>query len=205
MNEETIAQPAAPAVSPAVAPVDTAGQVAVTETAAHPADAVHHDAGLLANPTVWVAVAFVIFWIFAGKKVKAMIEGIADKKIEAIRAQLVDANRIRDEAVALLDKSSKRHAEAAKEADAIITHARDEAKRIAAESAESLDRSLKLRETQAISRIAQAEAQAMSDLRGFAAAVAVKATTSILQDSIDAEKADALINTAITELPQALN
>jgi F-type H+-transporting ATPase subunit b len=63
---------------------------------------------------------------------------------------------------------------------------------------------MKRREQQALDRIAQAEAQALADVRNLAADLAVAATQKILTENLDPAKAEALVSDAIAELPRRL-
>ena len=65
---------------------------------------------LLANPRVWVAVAFVIFFVVFGRKLWAALAGILDARTNAIRAELAEAIKLRKEAEAILREANQRRA-----------------------------------------------------------------------------------------------
>ena len=110
----------------------------------------------------WVALATIIFAVFAfrpgAKAVTAMLDDRADK----IRQELEEAQRLREDAQATLASYQRRQRDALKEAEDIIAHAREEAERLRLHSTADLEAAMKRRETQAMDKIAQAEALALA-------------------------------------------
>jgi F-type H+-transporting ATPase subunit b len=123
---------------------------------------------ILHSPEVWVAIAFVIFIALAGKPIVRGIGKMLDDRAAKIRMDLSEAEKLRDEAEKLLAEYQRRQREALKEAEGILAHAKDEAERIRREAAANIDAALKRRERQAMEKIAQAEAQAVAEVLGFA-------------------------------------
>jgi F-type H+-transporting ATPase subunit b len=160
---------------------------------------------ILSAPETWVAVAFLIFVVLVWKPAqKALLSGL-DARAARIEKELSEAARLREEAQALLAQYQRKHRDALKEADDIVAHARGEADRLAQQAARDLEASLKRREELAVQRIAQAEQQAMADVRAAAVDVAVAATERLLKEKLDGAKGDALIDQAIKELPAKLH
>ncbi|MCX7320986.1 MAG: ATP F0F1 synthase subunit B, partial [Hyphomicrobiales bacterium] len=83
----------------------------------------------------WVAVAFfLLLGVFGYMGVHRTILKALDHRRDRIKQDLDDARRLRDEAAALLADYKKRHASAEREAQDIITSAKEDAERIAAEA-----------------------------------------------------------------------
>jgi F-type H+-transporting ATPase subunit b len=160
---------------------------------------------ILSAPETWVAVAFVIFVALVWKPGQKALLAALDARAARIEKELTEATRLREEAQALLAQYQRKHRDAMKEADQIITHAREEADRLAQQAGRDLEASLKRREELAVQRIAQAEQQAMSDVRAAAVDVAIAATERLLKEKLDGAKGDALIDQAIKELPAKLH
>jgi F-type H+-transporting ATPase subunit b len=57
----------------------------------------------------------------------------------------------------------------------------------------------------ALDKIAQAEAQAIADVRNQAVDIAMAAAAKLLKDAVDARKGDELVNAAIAELDRKLH
>jgi F-type H+-transporting ATPase subunit b len=95
-------------------------------------------------------------------------------------------------------------AKAEAEAQGIVTAAREDADRLAKEAATALE-ALIVRRTRAVEeKIAQAEQQAVAEVRGRSADVAVEAARQILTRQM-AEKGEALIGQAIQDVGAKLN
>ena len=158
------------------------------------------------EPEFWVAVAFVILMVVFGylgifKTAMAALDHRADR----IKAELDDAARLKQEAAKVLADYKARSATAEREAADIIAGAKAEAERLAVEaktkSEEFLARRTKLAET----KIAQAEAQAVADVRNAAAEAAVAAAERVLTDTVKGKLADDLIGKGIAEVKAKLN
>ncbi|WP_029006948.1 ATP synthase subunit B [Azospirillum halopraeferens] len=153
----------------------------------------------------WVAVAFVIFVVAVWRKASAAITSALDSRAEKIRAELDEAQRLREDAQSTLAAYQRRQRDAVKEAEAIVIHARDEAERFRTTAQADLEAALKRREQQAMDRIAQAEAQALAEVRNLTVDIAVAAARRILADGVTPAQADKLVEQSIAELPRHLH
>src|SRR5919107_4948788 len=93
---------------------------------AHHAPAEHAEPTFLGfNPGGWVAIAMIaVILIMIWKKVPGAIAGALDKKIDAIRGQLAEAEELRKEAEALKAEYAKKAAEAESDAAAMVERAK---------------------------------------------------------------------------------
>jgi len=152
----------------------------------------------------WVLVAFVLFVGFMVWKARKALTSGLDARAVRIKAEIDEAQRLRDEAQALLAEYQKKQREALAEVQAMVKQAEEEAKRLKVKAAAELEAALKRREQQALDRIAQAEAQALAEVRNLAVDLAIAATQKILMEKLDPAKAQALVSEAIAELPKRL-
>ena len=154
----------------------------------------------------WVAVAFVILMaIFAYVGVHRTVLKALDHRSERIKAELDDARRLKEEAAKLLAEYKARHASAEREAQDIITGAKAEAERIAADAKTKMEDFVARRTKTAESKIALAEAQALADVRAAAAEAAVTAASTVLSQSVKGNVADDLLAKGISEVRAKLN
>lgn len=150
----------------------------------------------------WVGAAFFIFigiLTYVGVP-KKLLAGI-DARGERIAAQLAEAERLRNEAAALLKSYEAKRQAAEKEAADIVAAAKEEAQRLEADAKAKLDEFVKRRTAQAEMKIQQAEAQATADVRAAAVDLATKAAASILA----AGKADDAFEAGLAEVKAQLN
>jgi len=161
---------------------------------------------MLSQPEFWVAVAFVVMvgiFIYAG--VPGVVTKALDHRADRIKAELDDARRLKDEAAALVADYKARYAAAEREAQDIVTNAKAEAERIAIGAKARMEDFVSRRTKAAETKIAQAEAQALADVRAAAADAAVAAASQILTKSVSGSVADDLIAKGIQDVRAKLN
>ncbi len=157
------------------------------------------------DATFWATTALVIFIaLIAYLKVPGMIGKALDGRIKAIETELAEAERLRLEAKFLLEEYESKRQAAASEAESIVAAAREEAFRMTAEAKTSLE-ALIARRTKAVEdKIAQAESQAVAEVRSRSADVAIEAARVLLAQQMGA-KGDALVEQAIKDVGAKLN
>lgn len=157
-------------------------------------------------PEFWVLLSFVLFMsLLAYKGVPGMIGKALDARATAIRSELDEARRLREEAQQLLADYQRKAREAEDEAKSIIEQARREAENLAAETKKTLGEQLVRRTKTAEEKIARAEAQAVSEVRSTAVDLAIAAAEKILKSKVGGDAAAAMTSTSIGELKSKLN
>jgi F-type H+-transporting ATPase subunit b len=158
------------------------------------------------EPEFWVAVAFLLFLAVLAKfGVHRMAMGALDARRTRISSELDEARRLRDEAQAVLADSERRRREAEGEAEAIVATAKAEAEQLASEAKTKVEEFIARRTKMAEAKIANAEAQALADVRAAAADAAVAAAGKILTATTKGQIADDLIAHSIKDLKSKLN
>lgn len=159
-----------------------------------------------ADPVFWVMIAFIGFvalLIYYG--VPGIVGKALDDRATAIRADLDEARRLRDEAHALLADYQRRSREAEDETKTILEQAKREGEALAAETRKNLQESVERRTKLAEEKIERAEAQALSDVRTAAVESAIAAAEKILKSRVAGATADTLIENGIRDLDGNLN
>jgi F-type H+-transporting ATPase subunit b len=157
-------------------------------------------------PEFWVAVAFLVFFgLLAKLKVPGMITKALDDRADAIRQELDQARRLREEAQDLLTEYQQKRLQAENEAKAILEQARREADALKAESDRSLKESLDRRSRLAEEKIARAEAQALGEVRAAAVEAAVSAAEKVLRTRAQGDTGKILVDEAIRDLKTRVN
>lgn len=174
---------------------------ATVETAGHAGTAEHHEPTLLGlGAEGWVYTSITIFFVVAfvvGKLHKKITDAL-DGMIAEKRRNLDEAAQIRAEAEALLADARARHEASAKDAAALLDHARAEAGQIIAQAEKDTGAMIERRAAMAEAKIAAAERAAADALRREAAGAAAAAAGLVIADSHDAaadgKLADAIIS-----------
>jgi F-type H+-transporting ATPase subunit b len=154
----------------------------------------------------WVGVAFLIFLVLiwhAGAH-RSVASGL-DEHSRKASAELSEARRLKAEAQALLAEYQKKKREAESEAASIVAQAKTEAQEIAAEAKARMEEFVARRTKMAETKIAQAEVQALADVRAAAAEAAVKASEKVLAESVKGKVAGDLLTAAIRDVKSRLD
>ncbi|MCP5093156.1 MAG: F0F1 ATP synthase subunit B [Gammaproteobacteria bacterium] len=156
--------------------------------------------------SVWALVALIIFLgIMLYVKVPGMIGKSLDDRAEKIRNELEEARKLREEAQQLLAEYQRKRKEAEKEAGDMITAAKHEAEAIVADAKQKTEDYVARRTTLAEQKIAQAEREAVNEVRADAVEIAVAAAGKLLGDKIDSKAAASLFKSSLTEVKSRLN
>ena len=158
------------------------------------------------GPEAWVAIGFLLFlgllvYLGAHRKLVSSL----DERQARIRSELDEAARLRREAEALLADFERKGREAEREAEAIIAGAKIEAERHAAEAKLRMEDFVARRTKMAETKIAQAEAQALADVRAAAADAAVAAAEKILATAAKGQVAADLLARGIEDVRKKFN
>jgi F-type H+-transporting ATPase subunit b len=154
----------------------------------------------------WVFVAFVIFVaLVAYFGVHKKILGALDARSKRIADDLDEARRLREEAKRVLADYERKRREAEGEADAIVASAKAEAERLAQEAKAKAEDFVARRTRMAESKIAQAEVQAIAEVRAAAADAATGAAATILKARSTGSAGDELIGRGLAEVRSKLH
>lgn len=141
------------------------------------------------DASFWALVALVLFFVLlAYLKVPGMVGKSLDDRSEKIRADLDEARRLREEAQGLLAEYQRKRKDAEEEAEQIVASARREAEAVAKDSARKTEEFVERRTALAQQKIAQAEDQAIAEVKARAVDIAVEAARDIIAEKAAAGK-----------------
>lgn len=154
----------------------------------------------------WVAIAMLtVIAIMLWKKVPSIVGAMMDRRIAEIRKEIDEAAKLRAEAEAIKAEYEAKTANADKEAETLLSRARDEAGDILAQAEEDADALIRRRQRLAEEKIAAAERSAIADVRAKAATAATAAAARLIEEKHDAAADEALIDRTIAGLDARLN
>lgn len=158
------------------------------------------------DATFWAFIGLILFFaILAYFGVPGQIGKMLDARAEHIRNDIDEARRLRDEAQQLLAEYQRKRKEAEQEAQDIVTAAKREAEMLLAEAKQKTDDYVGRRTVLAEQKIAQAERDAVAEVRGRAVDIAIEAAGKILGDQVDAGKDASLFKASLAEVKSKLN
>jgi F-type H+-transporting ATPase subunit b len=156
--------------------------------------------------TFWALVGLILFLgVVAWLKVPATVAKSLDQRADRIRGELDEARRLREEAQELLAEYQRRRKAAESEAAGILDQAKREAGQIAEEARRKTGEFVARRTALAEQKIAQAEAQAVADVRSSAVDLAVAAAGRLIAAKMSGAAADEQIEKGIAEIKARLN
>ncbi len=161
---------------------------------------------MLSDASFWALVGLILFFgLLVYLRVPGAVVGALDKRADTIRDELDQARKLREEAQAVLAEYQRRAREAETEAEEIVDQARREATAIAADAQQRMDEYVASRSRQAEQKIAQAEAQAVQEIRAMSADVAAAAAERLLAERVQGDAASTLVANAIRDVKERLN
>ncbi len=161
---------------------------------------------LLQDTSFWTAVGlvtfFIVIWRFGAFK---SIGKALDDRADAIRTELDEARRLREEAQEILANYKRQQADAAEEAKATIRQAKADADFMREEAKREIAERVERRTALAEARIAQAEAAAANEVKALAADLAVEAAKELLTKKMTKTQRNALVKSDISSVGDRLN
>lgn len=158
------------------------------------------------DATFWAFVSLLIFFgVIVYFKVPGMLSKSLDSRADKIRDELEEARRLREEAQELLAEYQRKRKAAEVEAEEIVAAAKNEAVLFAEESSRKTEEFVARRTAMAEQKIAQAESQAVADVRSVAVDIAVAAAEKLIADKVTGAAAGKIIDQSIAEVKNRLN
>ena len=157
------------------------------------------------NESFFVALAFftvMAAFVYIGLPRRLM--KALDDKAAAIADELNQAKALREEAAKVLADYEKQRKQAEKQAEEIISLARDTAQRTAEDAKLAMEAQMQRRAKQAELKIARSEEQLMKDVRAAITELAVDAAAHLVATGLTSDKAEELVDQNIAELPTRL-
>ncbi len=156
------------------------------------------------NAEIWILFSALIVWGAIWAKGRKPLLAALDGRTARIKADLEEAERLKNEAEQLLADYKKKHEDALETAKKIIENAEETVAALHKKSEQDITESLKRHETMLMERIARAEKAAVEELRHQAADIASAAAEKLLTGAM-AKHGSKLVDEAIKSLPAKMN
>ena len=161
---------------------------------------------MLLTGEFWVLLGLIVFiGIVIYMRVPGMLTKSLDERGAGIAKELDEARRLREEAQQVLSSYQRKQREAMKEAEDIVAQAKVEAEAMAKETRDNLKAQVERRTQMAEQKIAQAEVQAMNEVRAVAADVAIEAARRLIAEKVDTSRDAEIIEKSIADLTAKLH
>ena len=162
------------------------------------------DATSLAS--LWTLIGLVLFLgLMVYIKVPGTIAKSLDERAGNIRDELEEARRLREEAQQLLADYQRKRKEAEREAGDIVEAAKRDAKNLAQEAKVKTEEYVTRRTAMAEQKIAQAERDAIAEVRARAVDLGVEAARQVIAKSVDAKTSGRIFKDSLDAVKSRLN
>jgi|TARA_B110000438_G_C15652738_1_gene580277 F-type H+-transporting ATPase subunit b len=157
------------------------------------------------DATFWVAVSFFIFiGILIYFKIPQKVENVLNESINSIKNQVVEAEKLKEEAKIILSEHEKRISNSKAEIKKMITTANDNAEKNIIKTNSNFHNMMENRKKAADQRIKQMRDQAFRDIKNTAVKITIQSVERLLKNSIDKNKLDKLYLSSLEETKLAL-
>ncbi|MBB4076998.1 F-type H+-transporting ATPase subunit b [Bartonella fuyuanensis] len=150
--------------------------------------------------TFWAFVGLILFLVLLVYfQIPQRIIHHLDMRAKRIKDELDEALRLREEAQEILAEYQRKHAEAEKDAQEIITAAKHEVESVLAEARIKAEEYVKNRNKLAEQKIAQAEADAIRMVSSSAIDLAISAARILIAKELDSNKVNEFIKESLAK------
>ena len=154
-------------------------------------------------------VVLIAFIIFVGALVRFKAPQLAgrfiDSQIAAIRDQIENARRIREDSAAAFEEARKANEASLDQAEKAVEGAKREAELFIESAEAAIEQTVQRRLQAAEEQIASLEAAAVAGVRNEAIVVAVEAAGRVIADSMSADERKRVMDKAIEDVRSNLN
>lgn len=156
------------------------------------------------DTNLWVAISFIIFALILWRFGRNAMTALLDQRIKQIRDDIETAENLRTEAQELLAQYQRKHRDAVKEAEKIVSNAKEHAEKIRQMAEKDLAESMARRERQLEDRLGRLQESAIAEIQHYAANLAIEATREIIAGQLDQKANENLISDSIKAIDRNL-
>jgi len=157
------------------------------------------------DATFWVAIAFFIF--FGGLfylKVPQKVNTSLNEKINIIKKELKDSEKLKNEAKSLLSDYENKLDKSKKESRLIIETAKKESEKNLLERTKKFHQLVEDKKINTLTKITQMKENALREIKNISIKISIQSVESIIKNSIDKNKLDKLYANSLEEIKKSL-
>ena len=152
------------------------------------------------DATFWVTISFLIFFgILIYFKIPQKIKEILEQNISNIKNQIIEAEKLKEDAKNILTEHEKKISNSKKEVMEMINVANEEAEKIVIKTNNEFHNLMENRKKNAEERIRQLKSQALKDIKNASVKIAIESVEKLIKNSLDKSKLDNIYTASIEE------
>ena len=157
------------------------------------------------DATFWVMISFFAFLgLLIYFKIPQKIKITLDEKINNIRNEINEADKLKEDAKNILTEHEKKISNSKAEVKQMIDKANEEAEKNVIKTNEDFHNLMESRKKNAEERIKQLKSQALKDIKNASVKVALKSVEKLIKNSLDKSKLDKIYSISLEETKLAL-
>ena len=157
------------------------------------------------DPQIWVAISFILFFLFFGNFIWKKFSAFLDSKINAISEEINLANQLHQEAKDLLSEETKKFQGLDNEINKITEEGKAKAQNLYNESKDRINNEIEKLEKSSLEKIKYLEHQAIDQIQEKISKEAMEITKKFLLESLNNENQLKLLNNSIQEVEHTLS
>ena len=142
------------------------------------------------DESFWLALSFIIFIYFAYKPVKRAILNSLDAKVAEVKALVLEAENLKQDAASLLLKTQTEIKNLGNLRDDILNNARSDAKKLAEIRSTEMEELIERKKSDAIDSINQQQIKAYNNIKQDFAGLTIKLVKEYLKESSNNNSSD---------------
>ena len=146
------------------------------------------------DETAWVAIAFLLFFVFVWKKGKKAILSLLDERSLLIEKELNEAKSLKEEALEELRLALQNQKNIYDEADNIIKDAKETANKIQEEANLKSLEMIRRKEEQAKQKILSLKTESIKNIKEITSRIVIESSRTYIKDKLDSKEKVNLIS-----------
>ena len=156
------------------------------------------------DETAWVAIAFILFFVFVWKKGKKAILSLLDERSLLIEKELNEAKSLKEEALEELRLALQKQKNVSDESENLIKDAKETAKKIQEEANLKSVEMIKRKEEQAKQKILSLEAEAIKNIKEITSSIVIESSKTYIKQKLDSKENINLISKSSNEIRSSI-
>ena len=157
------------------------------------------------DATFWIAISFFIFLgVLIYLKVPQKINNSLIDKINEIKKELEEAEKLKEEAKILLSDYENKIDKSKKETQQIINLAKKESEKTILEKTKNFYQMMDVRKNSAEQKIIQMKKNALKDIKDISVKISIEAVKHLIEKSVDKNKLEKLYEKSLEETKTSL-
>ena len=157
------------------------------------------------DATFWVAIAFFIFFgVLFYLKVPQKVNTSLNEKINIIKKELKEAEKLKNEAKSLLSDYESKLDKSKKESRLIIETAKKESEKNILERTKKFHQLVEDKKINTLTKITQMKENALREIKNISINISIQSVENIIKNSIDKNKLDKLYANSLEEIKKSL-